>query len=75
MAEEEQQSPDEIIDDALQSLAPIVNAEGAVCTGWVLVSQWSGVDGSQAMAYQTSDNLTSWGQRGLLAEALNDLGR
>lgn len=75
MAEEQQRNPNDIIDEAVQSLAGLVSEDGAVCTGWVLISQWSGVDGTQAMGYQTGEQTATWTQRGLLHEALSDLDR
>jgi hypothetical protein len=70
----DEKHPNDIIDEAIQSLAGVVNQEGSVCTGWVLVSQWSTVEGGQAMAYQVAHNTATWTQRGLLSEALSDLG-
>ena len=74
MDEEQQQDPNEIVEAAIQALAGLVSPDGAVCTGWVLVSQWSDVEGNQAMGYQTGDRTATWTQRGLLSEALHDLG-
>jgi hypothetical protein len=71
MDEEEQRiEANRTIDEAVQSIAGAVSQEGAVCTGWVLVSQWSDVEGSQAFLHQASDGMPPWLERGMLAQAL-----
>jgi hypothetical protein len=70
----DEKHPNDIIDEAVQSLAGVVSSDGSVCTGWILISQWSTVEGHQAMGYQVADNTATWTQRGLLSEALADLG-
>jgi len=70
---DEKKHPNDVIDEAVQATASSVSEVGAVCTGWVLVTQWSKVDGGQAFGVQASDNMATWTRRGLLAEALNDV--
>jgi hypothetical protein len=63
-----------IIDQALTDLARVlsddVNRDGAVCTNWVLVAEWSTTDGEQWISRYWDENRPVWQRDGLLHEAL-----
>lgn len=75
---DEQKNPRDVVDAAIQEtsgdIAEASGANGAICTGWFLVSEWSDTAGQPWMSVMNSAGLTTWRARGLLSEAINDLG-
>lgn len=72
----EQKTRREILEAALEEMSPTVGAaEAAVCTGYILVAEWSDLDGKTWMTQNGAHKQPAWRTRGLLAEALADLDR
>lgn len=74
---ETQRSRREILDEAFEEMSPtIADGEGvAMCTGYVVLAEWSDSNGRIWMTTSTADRMPSWRARGLLSEALADLDR
>lgn len=71
--QDEQKKPS-AIDDALAEIGRIAFIEPAICTGWVLVSEW--FDGGReywTLTLADSDN-PEWRQLGLIHHALRTWG-
>jgi hypothetical protein len=66
--------PREILDAAMQQLAGDLAEEtgqqGAICTGWVVVSEWSTPDGQMWCARYWAEHTPAWRRAGLLHEGL-----
>lgn len=62
------------LDAAMQSLASNMKEEpklnGAICTGWVVVAEWSTPDGQMWCSRYWAEHTPSWRRNGLLHEAL-----
>ncbi len=76
--DEEQKRPS-IIDDALAEIGHIAFPEPAICTGWVLVSEWFGGNRDTWTITLADDDNPEWRQLGLLHHAIktweeDDLG-
>jgi hypothetical protein len=71
----EQQKKPSAIDNALADIARVAFEEPAICTGWVLVSEWT--DGT-AKGFWTvvfaDDQNPDWRQKGLVHHALDTWG-
>ena len=66
-----------VIDDALAEIGRVAFIEPAICTGWVLVSEWMGdsAEGSDYWTLTLADDLNpDWRLKGLLRHALEEWG-
>lgn len=45
------------------------DSESQICTGWVLVSEWSDFDGTRYLMTDVSDNMNPWLAKGMLLSA------
>jgi hypothetical protein len=71
---DEQPKPNQI-DDALAEIARIGFPEPAICTGWVLVSEWTGgTDSDYWTVVFADDQQPDWRQKGLLHHAIDTWG-
>jgi hypothetical protein len=71
---EEQKKPS-AIDNALADIAQIAFPDPAICTGWVLVAEWT--DGTADGFWTTTfadDQNPDWRQKGLLHHAVETWG-
>jgi hypothetical protein len=68
---DEQEKPS-VIDDALAEIGRIAFADPAICTGWVLVSEWFGGGRDHwTLTLGDSEN-PDWRQLGLLHHAIRE---
>lgn len=73
---EEAKTRNEILQAAFDEMAPnVVEGVTSVCTGYIAVAEWSDLDGNVWMTMDSPKKFAQWRTRGLLAEALNDLGK
>lgn len=78
MAEETkdlQEAINEAVEAAVGSVAEKFGVSDVMCNSWVLVSEWSDIDGALWLVTRSSTGLVSWRVRGMLGEALHDMGR
>jgi len=60
-----------VIDNALAEIGRVAFLEPAICTGWVLVSEWMGsTDDDYWTLTLTDDQNPDWRQKGLMHHAL-----
>lgn len=45
------------------------DSESQICTGWVLVSEWSDFEGTRYLMTDVSDNMNPWLAKGMLMSA------
>lgn len=64
--------PEQGVDSLLRAVSQAVFPEGALCTGWVLVSEWVDVDGEHWTYTARDDNNPVWRHEGLLQHVLNN---
>jgi hypothetical protein len=58
------------IDKAMRILAKeLDDSDGQVCTGWVLVSEWSDYSGTRYLMTDVSENMNPWLAKGMLLSA------
>lgn len=67
----EERSPQELLAEAIAASGPSVDAEGAMCTGWVVIAEWVGADGQYWMTHMADEQSPSWRTKGLLYNALH----
>lgn len=68
--DEEQKRPS-VIDDALAEIGRVAFIEPAICTGWVLVSEWTGGGDKDYWTLTLADDQQpDWRQLGLLHHAI-----
>jgi hypothetical protein len=71
----DEEKPAFTIDDALAEIARIAFPDPAICTGWVLVSEWLGSGPSEYWTLTLSDNnQPEWRHKGLLRHGLETWG-
>lgn len=74
MAKEDHTKPS-VIDDALADIGRVAFVEPAICTGWVLVSEWMGEGDKDYWTLTLADSQNpDWRLRGLLRHALEYWG-
>jgi hypothetical protein len=62
------------IDDALAEVGRIAFPDPAICTGWVLVSEWMGSQEQDVWTLTlTDDRSPDWRQKGLLRHGIETL--
>ena len=60
----------EAVDKALRVLAEeLEEPESQICTGWVLVSEWSDFEGTRYLMTDVSENMNPWLAKGMLMGA------
>ena len=60
----------EAIDKAMRLLAEeLDDSESQICTGWVLVSEWSDYEGTRYLMTDVSENMNPWLAKGMLLSA------
>jgi hypothetical protein len=60
----------EAIDKAMRILAKdLEDSESQICTGWVLVSEWSDFEGTRYLMTDVSGNMNPWLAKGMLLSA------
>jgi hypothetical protein len=58
------------IENAMRILAKeLKDPDNQVCTGWVLVSEWSDYSGTRYLMTDVSDNMNPWLAKGMLSSA------
>ena len=58
------------INDAMRILAEeLEDSESQICTGWVLVSEWSDFEGTRYLMTDVSENMNPWLAKGMLLSA------
>lgn len=64
--------PHDVIAEAIATTSKTVNDEGAMCTGWVVVAEWTDADGAYWVTRLSDETSPSWRIKGLLHDALFD---
>jgi hypothetical protein len=60
----------EAIDAAMRLAAEeLENSESQICTGWVLVSEWSDFEGTRYLMTDVSENMNPWLAKGMILSA------
>ena len=60
----------EAISKALRILASeLDDSDSQICTGWVLVSEWSDFEGTRYLMTSVSENMNPWLAKGMLVSA------
>jgi len=58
------------INRAMRILAEdLEDSENQICTGWVLVSEWSDFEGTRYLMTDVSENMNPWLAKGMLLSA------
>ena len=58
------------INEAMRILAEeLEDSESQICTGWVLVSEWSDFEGTRYLMTDVSENMNPWLAKGMLLSA------
>jgi hypothetical protein len=58
------------IDKAMRILAKeLDDSDSQLCTGWVLVSEWSDYSGTRYLMTDVSENMNPWLAKGMLLSA------
>ena len=57
------------VNNAISGLATLLAPEGAMCTTWILVSEWIDTDGNFWFSTHTEPDQPVWRQTGLLDHA------
>ena len=71
MARDEEQKKPSVIDDALAEIGRIAFIEPAICTGWVLVSEWMGEGDKDYWTLTLADDQNpDWRHQGLIHHAI-----
>lgn len=70
--DEQQQAVHEMLQKLSAGIASDTGSDGPICTGWVLVTQWSTTDGQQYVSRYWDDVLPVWQREGLLHYALKN---
>lgn len=60
----------EAIEKAMRILAKdLKDSENQICTGWVLVSEWSDFEGTRYLMTDVSENMNPWLAKGMMLSA------
>ena len=58
------------INNAMRILAEeLEDSDSQICTGWVLVSEWSDFEGTRYLMTDVSENMNPWLAKGMLLSA------
>lgn len=57
------------VNNAVQGLATLLDKDGAMCTSWVIVSEWIDSDGNFWFSTHSEPDLPIWRMNGMLAHA------
>lgn len=70
-----EREPRDVLADAIASTSRSIDADGAMCTGWVVIAEWTGADGAYWVSRLADEATPRWRLKGLLRDALDDLSR
>lgn len=73
MAKGKNRDASSIIKDMLSELASHLDQKGAMCTNFVLVSEWVDSEGSYWLATHGEEGIPPWRVEGMLSYALNNV--
>jgi hypothetical protein len=59
------------VNNAVQGLATLLDQQGAMCTSWVLVSEWIDSEGNFWFSTHTEPDLAIWRRNGMLQHAID----
>ena len=60
----------EAVEGALRILAEsLEDSKNQICTGWVIVSEWSDFEGTRYLMTDVSENMNPWLAKGMLISA------
>ena len=60
----------EAVEGALRILAEsLEDSKNQICTGWVIVSEWSDFEGTRYLMTNVSENMNPWLAKGMLVSA------
>jgi hypothetical protein len=57
------------VNDAVQNLSTLLAPDGALCTTWILVSEWVDIDGNFWFSTHSEPEQPVWRQTGMLDHA------
>jgi hypothetical protein len=57
------------VDDAIQNLATLLAPNGALCTTWILVTEWIDTEGNFWFSTHSEPDQPHWRQTGMLDHA------
>ncbi len=58
------------VNDALKIRSrDLEDSENQICTGWVLISEWSDFNGTRYLMTSVSENMNPWLAKGMLVSA------
>ena len=60
---------DHINEAMLVKAQQLEDPENQICTGWVLVSEWSDFEGTRYLMTDVSENMNPWLAKGMLISA------
>jgi hypothetical protein len=64
--------PHDVIAEAIASTSKDIDDNGAMCTGWVLIAEWTDAEGAYWLRRLSDETSPSWRTKGLLHDALYD---
>lgn len=70
MADEAEAKMD-AVNNAVQGLATLLDKEGAMCTTWLLVSEWIDSEGNFWFSTHSEPELPIWRKNGMLQHAID----
>lgn len=59
------------VNNAVQGLATLLDKEGAMCTTWLLVSEWIDSEGNFWFSTHSEPDLPIWRKNGMLQHAID----
>lgn len=59
------------VNNAVQGLATLLDKEGAMCTTWLLVSEWIDSEGNFWFSTHSEPDLPIWRKNGLLQHSID----
>lgn len=59
------------VNNAVQGLATLLDKEGAMCTTWILVSEWIDSEGNFWFSTHSEPDLPIWRKNGMLQHAID----
>jgi hypothetical protein len=74
MADEAEAKMDAVT-NAVQGLATLLDKDGALCTSWILVSEWMDSHGNFWFSTHTEPDMPIWRTNGMLSHAQSSVVR
>ena len=59
------------VNNAVQGLATLLDKQGAMCTTWVLISEWIDSEGNFWFSTHSEPDLPIWRKNGMLQHAID----